>query len=133
MTDQFMDDYKRDTVKAMADRIEALEAALKEAGEMWVRKDNRIEVLEAALRFYADYERYDGGRIARAALAPEQDKPVHGYAIVPLIPTPRMVEVGCDNNPTQWNEGTSADFAADVANDVYVAMVRAALAPEQDK
>jgi hypothetical protein len=31
-------------------RIEQLEAALKEAGEMWVRKDNHIEQLEERMR-----------------------------------------------------------------------------------
>lgn len=48
-----------------------------------------------------------------------------GYALVPLIPTARMIEIGCDNNPTMWNDGTPDGFAADVANDVYVSMVRA--------
>ena len=38
------------TAQEAAKRIKVLEAALKEAGEMWVRKDNRIEALEAALR-----------------------------------------------------------------------------------
>jgi hypothetical protein len=38
-----------------------------------------------------------------------------------------MIEAGCEHNPTQWNEGTDLGFAADVANDVYVAMVRSAL------
>jgi hypothetical protein len=49
-----------------------------------------------------------------------------GYVLVPLIPTARMIEVGCDNNPTMWNEGTPDGFAAEVANDIYVSMVRAA-------
>jgi len=56
------------TAQEAAKRIKALEAALKEAGEMWIRKDNRIAAVEMALRFYANYERYDGGRVARAAL-----------------------------------------------------------------
>jgi hypothetical protein len=55
-----------------------------------------------------------------------------GYALVPLLPTPRMVEVGCDNNPTQWNDGTPDGFAADVANDVYVSMVRASMVPSTE-
>lgn len=50
----------------------------------------------------------------------------HGYALVPTKPTPAMIEAGCEQNPTQWNEGTDLGFAADVANDVYVAMVSAA-------
>jgi hypothetical protein len=50
---------------------------------------------------------------------------VEAHKLVPLIPTARMIEVGCDNNPTQWNEGTPDGFAADVANDIYVSMVRA--------
>jgi DNA repair exonuclease SbcCD ATPase subunit len=37
------------TAQEAAKRIKVLEAALKEAGEMWVRKDNRIEQLETAL------------------------------------------------------------------------------------
>jgi hypothetical protein len=70
------------------DRIEALEAALMTE---WAARDNRIEALETALREIAgqmlvdehdeDYNGdYEAGyeaivRIARAALAPEQDKP----------------------------------------------------------
>lgn len=46
-----------------------------------------------------------------------------GWVMVPLNPTPAMIEAGCDNNPTQWNEGTDLGFAADVANDVYRAML----------
>lgn len=52
-----------------------------------------------------------------------------GWKLVPIEPTDEMVEVGCDNNSTQWNEGTDNGFAADVANDVYVSMVRAAPSP----
>lgn len=46
--------------------------------------------------------------------------------LVPLVPTPKMIEAGCANNPTCWTEETDDGFAADVANDVYAAMVRAA-------
>lgn len=60
-----------------------------------------------------------------------QDAP-SGWKLVPIEPTDAMVEVGCDNNPTQWNEGTDNGFAVDVANDVYVSMVRSApAAPQQ--
>ena len=58
------------------DHIEVLEAALKEAGVMWVRKDNRIEVLETALRkivdspFTGETAWRQGAKIARAALDP---------------------------------------------------------------
>ena len=66
-------------IKDYADRIEVLKAALKEAGEMWIRKDNRIEALEAALRLahewidptempFTDYV------IIRAALVPPKAK-----------------------------------------------------------
>ena len=44
---------------------------------MWTELEKRaarIEALEAALRFYADYERYDGGRVARTAL--DQSSPI---------------------------------------------------------
>ena len=37
------------TAQEAVERIKVLEAALKEAGEMWIRKDNRIEALEVAL------------------------------------------------------------------------------------
>ena len=70
-----------------ADRIEVLEAALKEAGEMWVRKDNRIGVLELALRTAARRFNFMAGvgwingvdpAVAHnecvAALQPEEDK-----------------------------------------------------------
>ena len=84
----------RQLVEAAA-RIEDMEAALKEAGEMWIRKDNRIEVLEAAnsetaIKIAAmktgivihrqDYGDFisDGpvnlSRFVRYLLAPEQDK-----------------------------------------------------------
>ena len=79
------------TAQEAAKRIKVLEAALKEAGEMWIRKDNRIEALETALReikqlalsckpaetpaALAHMVRIciDAG-ITRAALAPEQEK-----------------------------------------------------------
>ena len=61
--------------------------------------------------------------IAQAAPVPE------GYALVPLIPTAAMIEAGCENNPTQWNNRTDPRFTADVANDVYVSMVRVAALP----
>lgn len=48
-----------------------------------------------------------------------------GFALVPLKPTLAMIEAGCENNPTQWNDGTDDGFTSDVANNVYVAMVRA--------
>ena len=38
-----------------ADRIETLEAALKEAGTMWIRKDNRIAALEADRATYNEW------------------------------------------------------------------------------
>lgn len=40
-------------------------------------------------------------------------------------PTEAMLEAGCSSNPTSWNEGTDDGFAADVANDVYRAMIGA--------
>jgi hypothetical protein len=46
----------------------AMTCSKQELARQLVDADARIEALEAALRFYADYERYDGGRIARAAL-----------------------------------------------------------------
>jgi hypothetical protein len=77
-------------IASQALRIEALEAALKEAGEMWVRKDNRIEQLEAALRATAKAVESLAFKMpppnpytpqfvmiahtAHAALAPESDK-----------------------------------------------------------
>lgn len=63
-----------------------------------------------------------GKRIRAAA----QQVP-EGYALVPLKPTPEMIEVGCEHNPTQWADETPDSFAADVANDVYTSMVRSAL------
>jgi hypothetical protein len=38
-------------------------------------------------------------------------------------PTEKMIGAGCSNNPTQWNENTDDDFAADAANDVWIAMI----------
>jgi hypothetical protein len=55
-----------------------------------------------------------------------------GFVVVPVIPTQAMIEAGCDNNPTSWNEGTDLGFAADVANDVYRAMLSAATTGEND-
>jgi hypothetical protein len=68
-------------------------------------------------------------KIIRPSVRPDAGGGVrlpHGYALVPTKPTPAMIEAGCEQNPTQWNEGTDLGFAADVANDVYVAMVSAA-------
>jgi hypothetical protein len=81
------------TMDTARERIEALKAALKEAGEIWVRKDNRIERLEHALRCadqfitngielgyirMPDADTPDSAHktpgIIRAVLAPEQDK-----------------------------------------------------------
>lgn len=42
-------------------------------------------------------------------------------------PTKAMIIAGCENNPTCWNENTDDGFAADVANDVYRAMIDEAL------
>jgi len=97
----------------------------------------RIETLEAALReivdtAHLDYEPYavDLRDIARAALdqssPPKVAQAPDGWKLVPIIPTQAMIEAGCDSNPTSWNEETDDGFAADVANDVYVAMVRSA-------
>lgn len=55
-----------------------------------------------------------------------------GHKLVPIEPTDSMVETGCDNNATQWTEGTDRGFPADVANDVYVSMVRASPAPSPE-
>lgn len=58
------------TAQEAAKRIKALEAALKEAGEMWIRKDNRIEMLEAALhRIEQSSNDHIAIGIARAARA----------------------------------------------------------------
>lgn len=62
---------------------------------------------------------------------PAQQVP-DGWKLVPIEPTDAMIEVGCENNPTQWNEGTDSGFAADVANDVYVSMVRASAFPSTE-
>jgi len=56
---------------------------------------------------------------------------VDGVALVPKEPTQAMIIAGCENNPTQWDEGTDDGFAADVANDVYRAMLAAASEGEE--
>lgn len=56
-----------------------------------------------------------------------------GFALVPLIPTPKMVEIGCENNPTIWTDETDDDFAATVANDIYVSMVRTVVTSTDQK
>lgn len=48
------------------------------------------------------------------------------HVVVPREPTAEMIIAGCENNPTQWSDGTDDGFAADVANDVYRAMIAAA-------
>lgn len=65
-----------------------------------------------------------GNDVAKAALTAALA--VDGVALVPKEPTQEMIIAGCENNPTQWNEDTDDGFAADVANDVYRAMVSAA-------
>ena len=78
------DDVSR-MLKWSADRIEALEAALATCRELREYDRRRIEALEAALRGIATTENANSGMavrvmlqvmqsVARAALAPEQDK-----------------------------------------------------------
>lgn len=54
-----------------------------------------------------------------------------GYALVPIDPTPEMIMAGIDNNPTSRNEDTDQGFPAQIANDVYRAMLSAALQPTE--
>jgi len=71
------DIYREATSLARA-RIEALEAALRDAADDWRGRGDRIEALEAALQEAADFLSEEGylnrAREAYAALAPEQDK-----------------------------------------------------------
>ncbi|HVK82362.1 MAG TPA: hypothetical protein VM915_17315 [Verrucomicrobiae bacterium] len=71
---------------------------------------------------YADRDKYVGV-IFDAALSALGEA---GYAVVPVRPTLSMVRAGMDNNPTVFTKAEPG-FARDVANDVYVAMVRAAM------
>ena len=48
-----------------------------------------------------------------------------GFVIVPKLPTLEMILAGVDNNPTVFTKAEPG-FARDVANDVYVCMVRTA-------
>ncbi len=67
------------------------------------------------------------GPVAGAWQAPD------GWKLVPAVPTKAQLDAGTDNNPTQWTDGTDPGFAIDVANDIYVSMVRAApAAPRND-
>jgi hypothetical protein len=54
------------------------------------------------------------------------------HVVVPREPTRAMIEAGCENNPTQWNDNTDDGFAADVANDVYRAMISASPLPQKE-
>lgn len=78
---------------------------------------------------YTDYHGntvpIEQARVLRGAAQTAPD----GWKLVPLIPNQSMIEVGCDNNATQWSDGTDRGFPANVANDVYVSMVRAAPQP----
>jgi hypothetical protein len=80
MSDQFMDDYKRDTVKAMADRIEALEAALRDSQSLLAMINHLGAIDGGGISSTAwDHETLstllaDQITDNRAALAPEQDK-----------------------------------------------------------
>ena len=56
-----------------------------------------------------------------------------GWKLVPIVPTKKQLEAGTDNNPTQWTDGTDPGFSIDVANDVYVSMVREAPAPPRNE
>lgn len=53
-----------------------------------------------------------------------------GWVCVPRIPTEEMIDAGVDNNPTVFTKAEPG-FARDVANDVYVAMVRTASNPKE--
>lgn len=72
-----------------------------------------------------------GNDVAKAALTAALT--VDGVALVPINPTSAMIEAGCEHNPTQWDEGTDLGFTADVANDVYRAMLSAASEGEERK
>lgn len=80
-----------------------------------------IEAAAKAIRILRN-----GSREGQAKAALEAALAVDGVALVPREPTQAMIIAGCENNPTQWNEGTDLGFAADVANDVYRAMIAAA-------
>ena len=83
----------------------------------------RVAWLESA----SDYTRLNTS-ISAAITAYLAQAGKEGWVMVPKEPSEAMIEAGCDNNPTQWNEGTDLGFAADVANDVYRAMLSAARA-----
>ncbi|MGA0564124.1 hypothetical protein ACO2RV_16895 [Ancylobacter sp. VNQ12] len=51
------------------------------------------------------------------------------WRLVPVKPTPEMIEAGGEANPTDWNEGTDYTFPSDVAEAVYRAMLAAAPQP----
>ena len=92
----------------------ALEAAAKAA------QAKRTELQHAPLaRIYPDL-----CTAAITAYLAQAEK--DGWVLVPVNPTDAMIAAGCDNNPTQWNEGTDLGFAADVANGIYRAMLAAA-------
>lgn len=52
---------------------------------------------------------------------------VPGMACVPVEPTEEMIIAGCEANPTLFVHGTERGFPADVAHDVYRAMIAAAI------
>ena len=47
------------------------------------------------------------------------------WKLVPVEPTPEMIEAGDVANPTAWNEDTDLGFGCDVAFEVYRAMLAA--------
>lgn len=51
------------------------------------------------------------------------------WKLVPVEPTPEMIEAGDVANPTAWNEDTDLGFGCDVAFEVYRAMLAASPQP----
>lgn len=90
---------------------------------------DEYEVAEALAPYFEEgFTPRDGARAVMMLIGKRlsaQAEP--GYVVVPLTPTEEMIIAGCEANPTEWNEGTDLCFASDVANDVYRAMVHAAL------
>ena len=65
--------------------------------------------------------------LARAALTAIEA--AGAWKLVPVKPTEAMIGAGVEGNPTAWNTWTDRGFVADVAIDVYGAMLAAAPSP----
>jgi hypothetical protein len=101
--------------------------------EMLTAAMRAFELMSSVLR-YREKDKWHscdvmGMRDAIKAALAVRPAALSDQVVVPKEPTPKMIEAGCEANSTIWNDGTDVGFVADLANDIYRAMIAAAPPP----